>query len=172
MKALAFALFVLAPLTAFSGDGSECHHPAKPTTSAEAPRNQKEDAFRVHRGAKFSGAPKVELEALLANPELHDGKTVTMTGKVRKACERKGCWMEIALSDKAAGVRVTFKDYGFFVPLDSAGATARIEGVVKVTELSDKTASHYESEGATVPRGTDGKAREIQLVAAAVELTK
>jgi hypothetical protein len=69
-------------------------------------------------------------------------------------------------------VRVTFKDYGFFVPVDSAGASARVEGVVQVKELSEATAKHYESEGAIVPRGSDGKPREVQLVATGVELRR
>ena len=80
--------------------------------------------------------------------------------------------MELAADGKSPGVRVTFKDYGFFVPVDSAGAQARVEGTVKVTELSEETARHYASEGAVVPRGKDGKAREVQLVALGVELRK
>ncbi len=72
-------------------------------------------------------------------------------GQVRKACEKKGCWMELATATdaKGPGVRVTFKDYGFFVPLDSAGSQARVEGVVQVAELSENRAKHYEGEGAT-----------------------
>jgi hypothetical protein len=99
---------------------------------------------------------------------------VALEGKVRRACERKGCWMELATAatEKGPGVRVTFKDYGFFVPVDSAGRSAKVEGVVKVAELSEERAKHYESEGATVPRGKDGKPREIQLVASGVELRK
>jgi hypothetical protein len=54
----------------------------------------------------------------------------------------------------------------------SAGASARVEGVVQVKELSEATAKHYESEGAIVPRGSDGKPREVQLVATGVELRR
>ena len=59
-----------------------------------------------------------------------------------------------------------------FVPIDSAGRTARVEGVVSVKTLTDEMAKHYESEGAIVPRGKDGKPREVQLVASGVELRK
>ena len=58
------------------------------------------------------------------------------------------------------------------VPVDAAGSQARVEGVVKVADLSEETAKHYASEGALVPRGADGKAREVQLVASGVELRK
>lgn len=80
--------------------------------------------------------------------------------------------MELAPTDKGPGVRVTFKDYGFFVPLDSAGSTAKVEGTVKVAELSPERARHYEAEGAKVAKGKDGKYREVQLVALGVELRK
>ena len=78
----------------------------------------------------------------------------------------------ISSSDKSPSVRVTFKDYGFFVPLDSAGSTAKVEGVVKVAMLDDAKAKHLEAEGASVPKGKDGKYREVQLVAVGVELRK
>ena len=70
---------------------------------------------------------------------------------MRKACEKKGCWMELAADAKGPGVRVTFKDYGFFVPLDSAGRTAKVEGVVKVAELSESRRSTTRPRARSVP---------------------
>lgn len=150
---------------------ADCHHPAQPETAA-APAAQ--GGWTLTRGEALKGAPAVKLADLLAKPQEQDGKTVLLEGQVRKACERKGCWMELATSKdaKGPGVRVTFKDYGFFVPLDSAGSMARVEGVVQVAELSDERAKHYESEGAIIPRGADGKPREVQLVASGVELRR
>lgn len=124
------------------------------------------------RGEKLKGLPPVPLTKLLGAPTEFDGKTVALEGTVRKACTKKGCWMELAPSEDAVGVRVTFKDYGFFVPLDSAGSKAKVEGVVKVTELDEAKAKHYEAEGAKVNKGADGKYREVQLVALGVELRK
>jgi hypothetical protein len=124
------------------------------------------------RGEKLKGSPAVELAKVLETPSDYEGKTVTVEAKVRKACEKKGCWMELAAADKGVGVRVTFKDYGFFVPLDSAGSTAKVEGTVKVALLDEAKAKHLEAEGATVPKGKDGKYREVQLVATGVELKK
>ncbi len=143
-----------------------CPHPPPPADAKPA------SGWTLTRGEPLKGAPAVTLAELLSKPQAHEGKTVRVEGQVRKACEKKGCWMELAEGAKGAGVRVTFKDYGFFVPLDSAGSSARVEGVVKVTELSDGMAKHYEAEGATVPRGTDGKPREVQLVATGVELRR
>ncbi|MBK7863130.1 MAG: DUF4920 domain-containing protein [Archangiaceae bacterium] len=149
-------------------DDAECHHPASDPAAAKT-----SGEAVLLRGDKLKGLPKTELASLLKTPTDFDGKAVYVEARVRKACERKGCWMELApTSGKGPGVRVTFKDYGFFVPLDSAGRTAKVEGQVKVAELSEETARHYESEGAVVPRGKDGKPREVQLVATGVELRK
>ena len=138
---------------------------------ASAPETKTEPVLT--RGEKLTGAATVDVAKLLTAPTDFEGKTVTVEAKVRQACEKKGCWMELAGTDaKGPGVRVTFKDYGFFVPLDSAGSTAKVEGVVKVSELSEARAKHYESEGATVAKGKDGKYREVQLVASGVELRK
>jgi hypothetical protein len=180
LLALSFAL-VTAPAATCDGckgeHGKDKHAHAKGESceghggAAEAAAPAKGGEVLV-RGDKLKGAPRVELAALLSKPADSDGKTVQLEGKVRKACLKKGCWMELATSEKGPGVRVTFKDYGFFVPLDSAGSTAKVEGVVKVAQLSDETAKHYEAEGATVPRGKDGKPQEVQLVASAVELRR
>jgi len=147
---------------------ADCHHP--PQAQDAAPKSD----WKLTRGEPIKGVPCVKLADLLAKPQEHDGKTVLIEGHVRKACERKGCWMELATAKdaKGAGLRVTFKDYGFFVPLDSAGSEARVEGVVKVADLSEDRAKHYESEGAIVPRTADGKPREVQLVASGVELRR
>jgi hypothetical protein len=137
-----------------------------------APAAAKASEPTLVRGEKLKGLPKVDLAALLKDPSASAGKAVALEGKVRKACEKKGCWMELAVEDKGPGVRVKFKDYGFFVPLDSAGSTVKLEGVVSVTELTEERAKHYEGEGATVARGKDGKAREVQLVASGLELRR
>jgi hypothetical protein len=147
------------------GEGQVCHHP-------EAPAAAPDDAATIRRGEPLKGAPSVALADILKSPDRHAGKTIRVEAKVRKACLKKGCWLELAAQDKGEGVRVTFKDYGFFVPLDSAGRMAIVEGQIKVAELSEKTAQHYESEGGTVARTSQGKPREIQMVATAVELRK
>lgn len=151
-----------------SAEKSDCHHGATP--AGFVPQTAAPEGV-VARGEKLSGAPKVALADLLASPAQYTGKTVQVQAHVRKACERKGCWMELA-EGNGPGVRVTFKDYAFFVPTQSAGYLATVEGEVQVATLSDERAKHYASEGATVPKGPDGKPQEVQLVARGVELRK
>jgi hypothetical protein len=83
--------------------------------------------------------------------------------------------MELAESIEADHqvCRVTFKDYGIFVPLDSAGSTARVQGVVETKVLEPGQVDHMESEGATfAKKEPDGSAREVHIVATGVELTR
>jgi hypothetical protein len=117
----------------------------------------------------------VTLATLLAGGEHYAGRAVTVEGLVRRACTRRGCWMELAPSaDKAqAGCRVTFKNYGFFVPTDSAGAHARVQGVVDVSQVAAPVVRHLEEEGAVFPhKASDGTAAEVHILASGVELSR
>jgi hypothetical protein len=68
---------------------------------------------------------------------------------------------------------VTFKDYGFFVPLDSAGSTAKVQGTVEVKTVAATEVEHLESEGAKFAgKQPDGTAREVRMVATGVELRR
>jgi hypothetical protein len=122
-------------------------------------------------GAAFEPGPVVSLAALLANPVAYSEQSIITEGHVQRACSRRGCWMEIGEGDAAC--RVTFKDYGFFVPTDSAGSHARLQGKLSTKEIPAAQVAHLESEGALFPhRRPDGSATEVQLIASAVELTR
>ena len=127
----------------------------------------------VARGAAIAkDAPVVPLAQVLEKPDDYTKNAVVTAGMVQKSCERMGCWMEVVPEAGKDGLRVTFKDYGFFVPKDSKGMTARMEGVVEIRTLSKDEADHLESEGAKVKRNPDGTARELSFVANGVELRK
>jgi hypothetical protein len=124
-------------------------------------------------GAPLGQSPRAKLADVLAAPDRFADKTVTVEGNVRSACSKKGCWMELAQAADAAapGCRVTFKDYGFFVPTDSAGAQARVEAKVETKLVKPSMVTHLEEEGAKfAQKEPDGSAREVRLVATGVEL--
>jgi hypothetical protein len=132
-------------------------------------------AVSKHGAPIASKAPPVAVVSLLEKPGQYEGKTLLVEGKVRAACMKKGCWMELAPSlDKGTqGCRVTFKDYGFFVPTSSAGASARVEGVVNVRTVPAAEVAHLEGEGAVFKnKSPDGSAKEVRIVATGVELTR
>jgi hypothetical protein len=138
---------------------------APPATSAAADHK----AF----GAPLGSGPKVALADVLKAPDKFADQSVLVEGQVRRACTRKGCWMELseATDPAAPGCRVTFKDYGFFVPTDSAGSKARVEAKVESKVIKPELVAHLESEGAKfADKDADGSAREVRLVASGVEL--
>lgn len=138
------------------------------STAGELPFAIADDA--IHRGAEFGDSPAVDLKVVLADPAVHLGRSVVVEGKVDKVCQMKGCWLELMPADETRGVRVTFEDYGFFVPKDSMGWMARLEGKFVREELSKRDVDHLVGEGATLTRQPDGTAVQISFVARAVEL--
>ncbi len=124
-------------------------------------------------GAPLGLEPALSLADVLATPERFHERAITVEGYVRRACTRRGCWMELAEGDdpKLPGCRVTFKDYGFFVPTDSAGARAKVHGSLAVSTLPPERVAHLESEGGEFPnKNADGSAAELRLSATGVEL--
>jgi hypothetical protein len=110
---------------------------------------------------------------VLAEPERFAGKEVVVSGHVRRACSRMGCWIELAAGPdpETPACRVFFHGHGFLVPTDSAGSDARVEGRLEVKTVSPGHAAHLEEEGARVPnKAADGSAREVRLLASGVEL--
>ncbi len=121
----------------------------------------------VKRGAAIPADAKLTpLADVLDKPEAFTKDAVVTEGVIEAACSKKGCWMQLA------GMHVTFKDYAFFVPLDSKGMKARIAGVTEVKTLSKEEADHLAGEGAKLHRNEDGTASEVSFVASGVELTK
>ena len=152
-----------------------CSTSKTPTPSAQAEPAAAPSAAVARRafGAPLGKSPAVGLGEVLKAPDKFAEQSVLVEGEVRRACTRKGCWMELSAAPDpaAAGCRVTFKDYGFFVPIDSAGSRARVEAKVESRVIKPELVAHLESEGAQfADKSADGSAREVRLVATGVEM--
>ena len=117
-------------------------------------------------------APLVNLSDALHDPDAYADHVVRVEGTVKQVCQMMGCWMELVSStdSTSVGVRVTFKDYGFFVPKDSAGQAATLQGEFETSVFSKEDADHLIAEGVSLTRNPDGTATELSFVAAGVEL--
>ncbi len=71
-----------------------------------------------------------------------DSMHIKVQGKVVEVCQKKGCWMNLALGEEEM-IQVTFKDYSYFVPKDASGKIAILEGVVKKELISVEALRHY-----------------------------
>ena len=109
----------------------------------------------------------VPVKTLADNPAAHDGRTVTLSGRITQVCQKKGCWLALDAGD-ARPVRVlvprTDEGYGFTVPTDASGE-AVVTGTLSVNALDDATRDHYESDGAARPDSI-----EVQIAARGIEL--
>ena len=104
-------------------------------SSAPAPK-----AAATHWGAEqtLTVAPQPLAKAIAGTKS---GSTVLVTATAESVCQQKGCW--VILRDGDASVRVTMKDYGFFLPSDVAGKTLLVEGVLAETVTTEKDQRHY-----------------------------
>lgn len=64
-----------------------------------------------------------------------------VSAKINEVCSKKGCWMKLDLGNEQE-VMVTFKDYGFFMPLNAEGEVV-INGKAFVKETSVDDLRHY-----------------------------
>lgn len=105
-----------------------------PSQSAD-PRTEKMTSY----GAGVKAKARMPLAQAVAEKKFNT--SIALTATVAEVCQVKGCWM--ILVDGDTKVRVTFKDYGFFMPKNLAGAKVVVEGVLSEEVLSEKDARHY-----------------------------
>ncbi len=114
-------------------------------------------------------AEPIALSALVANPEDYADKSVVVEARVSEVCQKKGCFF--IAQDGATTVRVSFKDYSFFVPTDISGRDVTMVGVLKQVELSEEQAAHLKddlgSDDANVAAGP-----QLEIIASAVRVPK
>ena len=67
---------------------------------------------------------------------------VVVEGVIDEVCKVKGCWLTLK-AEEGASMRVTFKDYGFFVPKNISGRKVALKGngIVSITSVDDQ--KHY-----------------------------
>lgn len=80
-----------------------------------------------------------ELVNLMADASQKDAK---IEGTIEEVCQKKGCWMKVDIGDGKT-MRVTFKDYAFFIPKDAAGRKVILDGVATMEETSVESLRHF-----------------------------
>jgi hypothetical protein len=95
-------------------------------------------------GAAVNAEGAISYDDLVTQMVGKDSMPAKVTAKVGEVCQAKGCWMTL-LSAKgdAPEMRVTFKDYGFFVPKDLGGKEVVIEGFAYMETTSVEDLRHY-----------------------------
>ena len=93
-------------------------------------------------GKKITDKGAVNTDELVRNMEGKTELPIKVEGKVAKVCQVKGCWMTMELPEGKT-MRVSFKDYAFFVPKDISGKSVIIEGQAQIKTTSVEDLRHY-----------------------------
>lgn len=126
-----FSSFVLSLVLAFS-----CQAPK------ENLLNTDEESIVGQYGEAVNASGAITVDDMFKRLENGDGFDGKVVAEIREVCTKKGCWMTIALPDGNL-MRVTFKDYGFFVPTNSHGYPVVLEGIAEKTVTDVETLRHF-----------------------------
>ncbi|WP_299708341.1 DUF4920 domain-containing protein [uncultured Pontibacter sp.] len=142
----------------------------KPETENEA-----EAAFQTENtyGAAFAEENIISTAQLQEAIGDQDSVQATVTAEIVESCQSKGCWMDVKLQDGST-MKVTFRDYGFFVPVeDLSGRQVVMTGTAKHEVISVEDQRHFaEDAGKSVEEiaAITQSREELRFVADGVKL--
>lgn len=110
---------------------------------------------------------RVTLQDIAVDGDRYADKTVRVETRVSKVCQKKGCFF-IAQQGNSV-VRVSFKDYSFFVPTDIGGKRVMLVGEVVANELSPEKAKHL-AEDLGEPGASVAPGMEYTIIASSVRV--
>jgi hypothetical protein len=98
-------------------------------------------------GAVLKPGGEVSVSEIPALLKGKDSVFVKVKGDIAAVCQKKGCWMTMPVAE-GEDMQVRFKDYEFFVPMNSPGKEAIVEGWAYREEVPVEELRHYaEDEG-------------------------
>jgi hypothetical protein len=110
---------------------------------------EKKETGLLYFGDSITTDGATEATQLISLLEAKDSIPVKLSGKITNVCQKKGCWMKMDLGNNQS-LRVTFKDYAFFVPKDAGGKEVIVEGYAYNDTISVEELKHYaEDAGST-----------------------
>lgn len=132
-----------------------------------------EDARSETFGAPMPEAqadvPALPLKEVVTRAEELLGRELLVTARVAQVCQMKGCFF--VAQDGATALRVSFRDYAFFVPTDIAGRTVTLVGELVRKHRDEAEAAHLQDDaGAASASLRAGDVYEI--VASAVRVPR
>jgi hypothetical protein len=133
---------------------------------------QADQTFRADQtfgGEVPSAGDAISLKQAIAKLDQGQEGFVKIAGQVTEVCQAKGCWMILVDGDTYA--RVSFEDYGFFVPIETSMQRSVIYGQLTQHVLSGEQAEHFAQDaGAQSTLKLEGEVREYSILARAVQL--
>lgn len=139
------------------GSGHGAHSMPPKNLKAQTTKPPAPNASGEYGEVKFDSSKATTISS---SPAVGD---VIVKTTVAEVCPKKGCWMSVQGPKPGEQVRVTFKDYGFFVPTELVGKEVALKGryekyVESVEEqkhlLQDAKRPQAEIDAVTKPKET------------------
>ncbi len=124
---------------------------------------------KVFGSALPESGTTLSLGDLMGNKDKYLGQEVLVETRIAKVCKKKGCFF--VAQEGASTVRVTFKDYSFFIPTDSGGKDVVLLGTFSRKAVSKKDAEHYSADLGEKAAASPEKF-EYSIVASAISIPK
>lgn len=87
---------------------------------------------------------ELDLDTLMLHPSKYLGQQLVLKTSIAKVCQKKGCFF-IAQQNQSM-LRVSFKDYSFFIPTDSSGKTVILTGELVEKQVTAAQAAHFSAD--------------------------
>jgi hypothetical protein len=124
------------------------------------------ESYEVFGAPLPDKSPGLSLREVIERESDFAGQEVRVSTRVARVCQKKGCFFIATEGD--AWARITFADYGFFIPTDSGGKQATLVGTFSRQELSPEQAAHYNKDLGEEATGSDVPPFEYSIVATSV----
>jgi len=167
-------IFILATLLLSISFSFACDEHAS-TAVGKKTKNRSLASAATHKegfgkAITINSAP-MKLSEAVAKIQENKNKEILVKGKIVDVCQQKGCWMKI--KDGNTLVRITFENYGFFVPKNSKNKEALLQGKLIEKEMSVGAAKHYAKDEGKSKKEIDAikaTVKTLEFVASGVEL--
>lgn len=114
---------------------------------AETPEyKMAEEGDSTHFGRLINDEGAVLVTEFADMMEGKDSMEVKIAAVATDVCQKKGCWMKVDLAE-GESMRIKFKDYGFFVPMDITGKEVVFSGMAFKETTSVEDLKHYAEDG-------------------------
>ena len=115
-----------------------------------------------------TGTP-LSLGDLMNDSKKYLDQEVLVATRIAKVCQKKGCFF--VAQEGPSTARVSFKDYGFFIPTDSGGKNVVLLGTFSRKSVSKEEAEHFSADlGETAASAPERF--EYSIVASAVKILR
>lgn len=146
-------------LIAIAGFAFACNQPAVETEAtveetveamveeeAVAEYKMAEDGDSTHFGRLINDEGAVLANEFLDMMEGQDSMEIKIAAVAVEVCQKKGCWMKVDVAEGQT-MRIKFKDYAFFVPMDINGKEVVFSGKAFKETTSVEDLRHYAEDG-------------------------